>query len=133
MEYYFNTNKKILYWISKFFFRRKKLRLGIEIEKNTFGYGLWIVHTSGIVVNPNARIGNYCRIHQNTTIGNNGHNNLAPIIGDNCFIGANSCILGNIELGNHIIIGAGSVVTKSFPDNSVLMGVPATVKEERSI
>ena len=107
--------------------------MGIEIEKNIFGYCLWIVHNNGIVVNPNARIGNYCRIHQNTTIGNNGHNNLASIFGDYCFIGANSCILGNLELGNNIIISAGSVVTKSFPDNSVLMGVPATIKEERSL
>lgn len=133
MEHFYNTNKKLLYLVSKWFFRRKKIRLGIEIEKNIFGYGLWIVHTSGIVVNPKARIGNYCRIHQNTTIGNNGHNNEAPVIGDYCFIGANSCILGDIKLGNNITIGAGSVVTKSFADNLVIMGVPACEKGIKNI
>ena len=47
------------------------------------------------------------------------------IIKDNVFIGLNSIILPNIEIGNNTIIGAGSVVTKSVPDNSVVAGNPA--------
>lgn len=47
-------------------------------------------------------------------------------IGDSCFIGMNSIILPGVQLGNHTIVGAGSVVTKSFLDgNVVIAGNPA--------
>ena len=50
-------------------------------------------------------------------------------IDDNTFIGANAIILPNIYIGKNCIIGAGSVVTKSIPDNCVAAGVPARIIE----
>lgn len=53
---------------------------------------------------------------------------LAPIkIGNNCFIGAKSCIMPGVKVGNNCVIGFGSIVTKNVPDNSVVCGVPAKV------
>lgn len=50
------------------------------------------------------------------------------IIGDNCWIGINSTVLPGVILGNRTIVGAGSVVSKSFPNgNCVLAGNPARV------
>lgn len=46
-------------------------------------------------------------------------------IGNGCWIGAKVVILKNVELGDGCVVGAGAVVTKSFPDNSVIAGVPA--------
>ena len=47
-------------------------------------------------------------------------------VGDSCFIGMNSILLPGVELGDHTIVGAGSVVTKSFPEgNVVIAGNPA--------
>lgn len=48
-------------------------------------------------------------------------------IGDNCFIGANTIILPGVSVGKGTIIGAGSVVTKSFDGNVVIGGNPAKV------
>ncbi|MFB9054536.1 acyltransferase [Formosa undariae] len=49
-------------------------------------------------------------------------------IGSYCWIGMNSVVLGGVTLGNHTIVAAGSVVTKSFPEgNCVIGGVPAKV------
>lgn len=48
-------------------------------------------------------------------------------IGDNVFIGSNSTVLYNVKIGSKVIIGAGSLVNKDIPDNSVAVGVPARV------
>jgi acetyltransferase-like isoleucine patch superfamily enzyme len=48
-------------------------------------------------------------------------------IGDNVWIGGNSCILDGVNIGDNCIIGAGSVVTKDIPANSIAAGNPAQV------
>lgn len=48
-------------------------------------------------------------------------------IGDNCWIGGNSIIVPGVTLGSNVIVGAGSVVTKSFGDNVVIAGDPARI------
>ena len=52
-------------------------------------------------------------------------NDIPIKIGDHCWIGANAVILPTVELGPRTIVGAGSVVTHSFPGNSIIAGVPA--------
>ena len=63
---------------------------------------------------------------------NHDQNNLSswkaapPIrIGRRCWIGSNAAILPGVQLGDDVIVGAGAVVTKSFPNGSVIGGVPA--------
>jgi acetyltransferase-like isoleucine patch superfamily enzyme len=52
----------------------------------------------------------------------------APIsIGNDVYLGLRTLIMPGVTIGNRCIIGAGSVVTKSIPDNSVAAGVPARV------
>ena len=50
-------------------------------------------------------------------------------IGNNVYFGNNVIVLPGVTIGNNVIIGAGAVVSKSIPDNSVAVGVPATVIE----
>jgi maltose O-acetyltransferase len=49
------------------------------------------------------------------------------IVGDRVRIGSNSTILP-VKIGNNVIIGAGSVVTKDIPDNVIVYGNPAKIK-----
>lgn len=48
-------------------------------------------------------------------------------IGDNCWIGGNSVICPGVKIGNNVIIGAGSVVTKDIPDWAIAAGNPCKV------
>lgn len=47
------------------------------------------------------------------------------IVGNNCWIGANAVILPGVHLGDNVIVAAGAVVTKSFPSNTIVGGIPA--------
>ena len=108
-----------------------------------------------VIIGDHTRIGLHCTIIGPVNIGN--HVNLAqgitvtalnhnfadgelridqqgvstqPVsIGDDVWIGTNAVILPGVTIGNHVVIAAGAVVTKDIPDNSLAMGVPATVRK----
>lgn len=48
-------------------------------------------------------------------------------IGSNTIIGVRSIVLPGLKIGNHVIVGAGSVVTKDVPDNTIVAGNPAKI------
>ena len=103
---------------------------GISIPASVkIGHSFYIGHFGGIIINANAVIGNNCNISQGVTIGVSGRdaNRGVPIIGNEVYIGANAVISGNITVGNQVSIGACSFVNVSVEENSVLLGVPATI------
>lgn len=105
---------------------RLSRKYGLQIPRNTqIGYGLYIGHGIGIVINPTTIIGNNCNLSQFTTIGSN--HGKAAIIGDNVYIGPSVCIVENVIIGNNVTIGAGAVVVKDVPDNATVAGCPARV------
>ncbi|CRH89995.1 Serine acetyltransferase [Chlamydia trachomatis] len=76
-----------------------------------------------MIIHKKAKIGKNCVISQNVTIGSKGP---LPIIGDNVYIAPGSKCIGG-QIGNNVVIGANSVVTKEIPDNCVVAGVPAKI------
>lgn len=82
---------------------------------------LHMPHHTGVVISNRARIGAHFTIRQNTTIGGvQGMTDSDYInIGDNVDIGANSCLIGPITVGNNAIIGAMSFVNKDIPENMI--------------
>lgn len=74
---------------------------------------------AGIFIAHAAKIGKNCLILQNVTIGSS--KNEAPIIGDNCVIGAGAIIVGGIRVGNNCNIGANCTVFKDVPDNTTVV------------
>jgi acetyltransferase-like isoleucine patch superfamily enzyme len=49
------------------------------------------------------------------------------VIGDNVFIGVNTVVLMNVTVGNNSVIGAGSIVNKDIPSNTLAIGNPIKV------
>jgi acetyltransferase-like isoleucine patch superfamily enzyme len=52
-------------------------------------------------------------------------------IGNNCWIGAGAVFLDGAVVGNGCVVGANAVVTKKFPDNSIIIGIPAKLYKRR--
>lgn len=115
-----------LYPICKLRHEHFKKKYGLNIPSSTkIGWGFYIGHGIATVVNGTAVIGNNVNIGQCCTIGSNyGH---AAWIGDNVYIGPNTCIIEDVQIGSNTIIGAGSVVTKSIECDSTAVGSPCKV------
>ena len=84
----------------------------------------------GVIVNNDAKIGKNCDIYPGVVVGQTSKNNV-PVIGDNCFIGLGSKIIGNIRIGDNVLIAPNAVVTKDIPDNAVVGGIPAKIIKYR--
>jgi serine O-acetyltransferase len=103
---------------------------GIEIHPGaTIGRRCFIDHGMGVVIGETTEIGDDVLLYQGVTLGGTGkeRGKRHPTIGNNVVIGTGAKILGNITIGDHTKIGAGSVVIRSVPDHSTVVGVPGRV------
>lgn len=99
--------------------------LGYSIGFHVFGYGLTLNHYGTIIVGDTNRIGNFALIDTCTNIGD-----AKSIIGNYLYVGPGVKIIKHVELGDNVMIGANSVVNKSFSNgNVVIAGVPAEIKK----
>lgn len=134
-HYYFRKNQTcktplLKYWY-RFAFSRLVSKRGIEISRNTnIGKGLYIGHSYNITVNPKAAIGNNCNLHKGVTIGqeNRGPRKGTPTIGNKVWIGINATVVGNITVGNDVLIAPNTYVNCDIPDHSVVFGNPCIIK-----
>ena len=103
---------------------------GVEIHPAAqIGTGFFIDHGMGVVIGETAEIGDYVTLFQGVTLGGTGkeRGKRHPTLGNHVVVGAGAKILGGITIGDNVKIGANSVVLKSVPANSTVIGVPARV------
>ena len=115
----------------KFLFIRNREKKCIDMAvENQIGAGVYFGHPSGITINTHAVIGNNCNIGKGVTIGreNRGKRKGAPVIGDEVWIGINAVIVGNIHIGNDVLIAPNAYVNFDVPDHSIVIGKPAMIK-----
>lgn len=104
-------------------------------ERTTFGSDCFFGAAGGVKIGSDVIVGQFVRFHSqnhnfsdtNKLIREQGVSQLGIEIGDNCWIGAGAVFLDGAKLGNGCVVGANSVVTKCFPENSVIAGVPAKI------
>ena len=103
---------------------------GIEIHPAAkIGRGFFIDHGMGVVIGETTEIGDHVTLFQGVTLGGTGkeRGKRHPTLGNHVVVGAGAKILGGIKIGDNVKIGANSVVLKSVPPNSTVIGVPARI------
>lgn len=107
---------------------------GIEIHPAAeIGRRFFIDHGMGVVIGETAVIGDDCLLYQGVTLGGTGNETgkRHPTLGHRVIVGSGAKILGNIFVSDDVRVGAGSVVLKSVPPHSTVVGVPGRVVRNR--
>lgn len=115
--------------------RVAQILYGIDIDHRArIGPGARIFHGVGLVIGPRAIVGRNVILYHGVTIGAPDHRKATtlPHLGDDVFVGAGAKILGPIDIGDGVRIGANAVVLRDVPAGAVAVGVPARILAERA-
>lgn len=102
----------------------------IQIPARTkIAEGFYIGHTGRVIINPDAVLGKNMNVSTGVTIGveNRGNRKGAPVFEGNCWIGANSVVVGNVKIGEDVMIAPLTFVNFDVPPHSIVIGNPAKV------
>lgn len=134
-EYYHNVPYP-LPWLGKLLYAWHLIRyerlgayLHYSIKLNSCGPGLSLYHTGArIAVKYGTTLGANCTLLEGVVFGKKTGEGLEPQqIGDNCFFGTGTKILGSLTIGSNVTVGANSVVTHDLPDGVTAAGAPARI------
>jgi serine O-acetyltransferase len=120
--------------LPRFLSQISRFLTGIEIHPGaTIGRRFFIDHGMGVVIGETTEIGDDVLLYQGVTLGGTGNEQgkRHPTIGNNVVVGTGAKVLGSIRVGDHVKIGAGSVVVRSVPDHSTVVGIPGRVVKQR--
>jgi serine O-acetyltransferase len=104
---------------------------GVEIHPGArIGRRFFIDHGMGVVIGETAEVGDDVMLYHGVTLGGRSLAKVKrhPTVGDRVTIGAGARVLGPIEIGDDVQIGANSVVVKDVPPGAVATGIPARVR-----
>jgi serine O-acetyltransferase len=114
---------RVISQVSRFF-------TGVEIHPGAnIGKGFFIDHGMGVVIGETTEIGDNVTLFQGVTLGGTGKEKgkRHPTIGNNVTVAVGAKLLGDIQIGDNVRVGAGSVIIRSVPPNSTVVGVPGRV------
>lgn len=110
--------------------KRAEAKTGFSFEENlSIGKGLIIGHKGTIVINGQAKFGDQTFVTHNVTIGRDirGKRAGVPTLGSRVCVRTNSTVVGNIHIGNDVLIAPNTFVNFDVPDHSVVIGNPASI------
>jgi serine O-acetyltransferase len=113
-----------------------RLFTGIEIHPGArIGRRFFIDHGMGVVIGETTEIGDDVLLYQGVTLGGTGKDcgKRHPTIGNQVVIGTGAKVLGNIQIGDDVKIGAGSVVVHPVPPHSTVVGIPGRVVRKHGV
>lgn len=103
---------------------------GIEIHPGArIGRRFFIDHGMGVVIGETTEIGDDVTLYQGVTLGGTSTRRVKrhPTLRDRVTVGAGAKVIGAVEIGENVRIGAGSVVVTNVPPNATVVGVPGHI------
>lgn len=109
--------------------RRYRYKYGLEIVNINIGKGFVVGHWGRIVINGESKIGDQFMVTHGVTVGRDirGKRKGVPTIGNRVAIRANSTVVGNINIGDDVLISPNTFVNFDVPSNSIVIGNPAKI------
>ena len=109
-------------------------RYGLEIRPKHCGKGLYLGHPYNITIGTDVVIGDYCSLHKGCTIGseNRGKRRGSPVLGNRVYVGINATIIGNVKIGNDVMIAPNSFVNFDVPEHSIVLGNPGVIHHKEN-
>lgn len=123
--------KKYIFRVLNHLLSRKT---SIEIPSTVeIGRGLLLIHPYCITFNSRCVIGDNFTILKGATIGNSKTGKIgAPKIGNNVYVGLNSTVVGNINIGDNVLIAANTFVNFDVPSDCIVIGSPGVIHKKES-
>lgn len=153
MRYLFEAGFKYVFWmrVTRYFFLKGKAafvpyalarfvlkhygyKYSFDISYQAqIGPGLQIAHFGYITIPSSTVMGENCRLRPGVVLGGKitGNQHGGVTVGDRVQFGVGCKVIGAINVGSNVIIGANAVVTKDVPDNCTVAGVPAKILNRR--
>jgi serine O-acetyltransferase len=120
--------------LARMWYKRASVRFGLQIPHATrIGKGFFLGHWGNIIINAGTIIGANCNIAQGVTLGvvNMGDKKGCPVIGDRVWIGANAVVVGNVKIGNDVLIAPLAYVNFDVPDRCTVIGNPGQIIQQK--
>lgn len=125
------TLYKFKFDFSNFRLNRLSRKYHFQIPYDTqIGKGFYLAHFGRVIIHPKSVIGYNVNVSTGVVIGTQfrGKRKGAPTIGNYVWIGANAVIVGNINIGNNVLIAPGAYVNFDVPDGSIVIGNPGLIR-----
>ncbi len=122
---------QFLFTIHNWWLDRLSRKYHIQIPYDTnIGKGFYLAHFGRVIIHPKSTIGHNVNVSTGVVIGTQfrGKRKGSPTIGNYVWIGANAIIVGNINIGNNVLIAPGSYVNFDVPDGSIVIGNPGLIR-----
>ena len=130
-RYLFLKGKRALpfFLMARLVYKHLEYKYSFDISYQAqIGPGLTVAHYGYIIVTSSTTLGSNCSLRPGVVFGKKlTEHTSGAIVGDMVEFGVGAKIVGNVKIGNNVIVGANAVITKDVPDNSVVAGVPAKI------
>ena len=125
----------IIYYFFRILYIHCKTKYVTDIPSGVkVGKGLRIEHLGGIVINPEAVLGDNITLLNGVLIGSQirGEYKGTPTIGDRVWIGTNAIIVGKVNIGDDVLVAPGAYINFNVPSNSIVLGNPGRIIQRKN-